>query len=59
MRSGIFIYSSKKNRTCPHTFFFLSFCLSIYPVPYGLINPLQFLFSFAHMKISIEKKEGL
>ena len=39
--------------------FFLSFCLSIFPVPYGLTNPLQFLFSFAHMKISIEKKEGL
>ena len=59
MPSGICIYSSKKSRSCPHTFFFLSFCLSIFPVRCGLINPLQFLFSFAHMKISIEKKEGL
>ena len=33
------------------------FCLSIYPVRCGLINPSQFLFSFAHMNISIEKKK--
>ena len=54
MRSGICIYSSTKSRSCTHVFL----CLSIYPVRCGLINPLQFLFSFAQMNISIEKKKG-
>ena len=41
-----------------HVFSF-SFVWVIYSVRYGLLNSPQFLFSYAHMKISKEKKEGL
>ena len=57
MRGQEFVFTLLRKAVPVHTrFFFLSFCLSIFPVPYGLMNPLQFLFSFAHMKISIREK---